>query len=147
MGGFFTGLKISLIRDVPFSGIFYPIYNFFKTYFSMILIGSGIDSANRTLNLTIVASMASFSANIVCCAVTHPLDLIRTRAYFQYHNKDSSQHYNGIADAALKIYEREGAIGYFRGLLPRIMRKGMGSIVAWSFYEYLIDKKDAIIFK
>ena len=29
-GGFFTGLKVSLIRDVPFSGIFYPIYNFFK---------------------------------------------------------------------------------------------------------------------
>jgi len=30
MGGFFTGLKISLIRDVPFSGIFYPIYSFFR---------------------------------------------------------------------------------------------------------------------
>ena len=88
MGGFFTGLKISLIRDVPFSGIFYPIYNFFKTYFSMILIGSGMDQANRTLNLTIVASLASFSANIMCCTLTHPLDLIRTRAYFQYHNKD-----------------------------------------------------------
>jgi hypothetical protein len=28
--GFFTGLKVSLIRDVPFSGIFYPIYNLFK---------------------------------------------------------------------------------------------------------------------
>ena len=37
--------------------------------------------------------------------------------------------------------------GYFRGLLPRILRKGMGSIIAWSFYEYLIDKKDAVIFK
>ena len=36
--------------------------------------------------------------------------------------------------------------GYFRGLLPRILRKGMGSIIAWSFYEYLIDKKDAMIF-
>jgi hypothetical protein len=28
--GFFTGLKISLIRDVPFSGLFYPIYSFFR---------------------------------------------------------------------------------------------------------------------
>jgi hypothetical protein len=37
-------------------------------------------------------------------------------------------------------------MGYFRGLLPRIARKGFGSIVAWSFYEYLIDKKDAMIF-
>ena len=29
--GLFTGLKVSLIRDVPFSGIFYPIYSLFKT--------------------------------------------------------------------------------------------------------------------
>lgn len=25
-GGFFTGLKVSLIRDIPFSSIFYPTY-------------------------------------------------------------------------------------------------------------------------
>ena len=33
LGGFFTGLKVSLIRDVPFSGIFYPIYEFSKKFF------------------------------------------------------------------------------------------------------------------
>jgi hypothetical protein len=49
-------------------------------------------------------------------------------------------------NAFVKIYETDGAAGYFRGLLPRIARKGMGSIIAWSFYEYLIDKKDALIF-
>ncbi len=49
-------------------------------------------------------------------------------------------------NAFIKIYETDGAIGYFRGLIPRIARKGMGSIIAWSFYEYLIDKKDALIF-
>lgn len=32
MSGFFTGLKISLIRDVPFSGLFYPVYSFFRQY-------------------------------------------------------------------------------------------------------------------
>lgn len=26
IGGYFTGLKVSLIRDVPFSGVYYPIY-------------------------------------------------------------------------------------------------------------------------
>ena len=37
MGGLFTGLRVSLIRDVPFSGIFYPIYSLFKTYFMMMM--------------------------------------------------------------------------------------------------------------
>lgn len=36
-GGLMTGLKVSLIRDVPFSGIFYPIYGLFKSYFSLML--------------------------------------------------------------------------------------------------------------
>ena len=116
----------------------------------MLLIGFDMerhDSKNRTLNLAFVTSAASFSANVLCCVITHPLDLIRTRAYFQYHNKDQAQHYNGIINAFIKIYETDGMLGYFRGLLPRILRKGMGSIIAWSFYEYLIDKKDAKIFK
>jgi glutathione peroxidase-family protein len=44
-----------------------------------------------------------------------------------------------------KIYNQEGVAGFFRGLLPRIMRKGMGSIICWTFYEFLIDRKDAFI--
>lgn len=83
-GGLFTGLKISLIRDVPFSGIFYPIYNFFKYEFMLV---SGFEQenpnqTNRALNLAMVTSAASFTANAACCVITHPLDLIRTRVYF-----------------------------------------------------------------
>jgi solute carrier family 25 protein 39/40 len=37
LGGFFTGLKVSLIRDVPFSGIFYPIYEGSKTFYNTLL--------------------------------------------------------------------------------------------------------------
>jgi len=37
-------------------------------------------------------------------------------------------------------------MGFFQGLSPRIMRKGLGSIIAWTFYEFLIDKKDAMMF-
>ena len=51
-----------------------------------------------------------------------------------------------MLNAFIKIYETDGMVGYFRGLLPRIARKGAGSIIAWTFYEYLIDKKDAMIF-
>ena len=83
MGGFFTGLKISLIRDVPFSGIFYPIYNFFKTYYTMLFgLNFAKNEQNRAAQLVWITSLASFSANVVSCTVTHPLDLIRTRVYF-----------------------------------------------------------------
>jgi hypothetical protein len=35
--GFFTGLGISLIRDVPFSGVFYPVYHSFRTFYRWVL--------------------------------------------------------------------------------------------------------------
>jgi hypothetical protein len=30
VGGYYTGLKVSLIRDVPFSGVYFPIYEVCK---------------------------------------------------------------------------------------------------------------------
>lgn len=38
--GFFTGLKISLIRDVPSSGIFYPVYRGCRKFCTTLLVNS-----------------------------------------------------------------------------------------------------------
>lgn len=84
-------------------------------------------------------AFASFSANFFACVVTHPLDLIRTRIYFQRYNKDPKQHYSGIFRALGQIYQNDGFLGFFRGLTPRIWRKGMASIITWVSYEYLLQ--------
>lgn len=96
-GGFFTGLKVSLIRDVPFSGIFYPIYSFFKKELLQLYeLKNGVGStqqlsgADRVQLLAVISSIASFSANIASCTITHPIDLIRTRIFFQHYNKDKN---------------------------------------------------------
>ena len=110
MGGFFTGLKVSLIRDVPFSGIFYPIYNMFKKELVYLYeakygeLNQNVSSGERLKALAIISSAASFSANIASCTLTHPIDLIRTRIFFQHYNKDASQHYTGLTQAVRMIY-------------------------------------------
>lgn len=45
--GFFTGMKVSIIRDVPFSGTFYPIYSFFKKELTYLF-----EIKNRNAELT-----------------------------------------------------------------------------------------------
>ena len=139
---------MSLIRDVPFSGIFYPIYSFFRKELNLLYdyeMQQTVSSAQRVKAIAVISSLSSMMANIVSCTITHPLDLIRTRAYFQYYNKDQNQHYQGILNGIEKIYETDGIPGFFQGLIPRIVRKGLGSIVAWTCYEFLIDKKSSII--
>jgi len=96
--GFFTGLGISLIRDVPFSGVFYPVYHSFRTFYSMLLM-NGDSKRSRAVDMALLTSLSSWSANIVSCVLTHPIDLIRTRVYFQYYNKEESQQYSGLYDA------------------------------------------------
>lgn len=144
-GGFFTGLKVSLIRDVPFSGTFYPIYSFFRAQLSSMLHLDTCSQSERAKRLMIVSTVSSFSANVVSCTITHPLDLIRTREICKFYNHDKSQHYSGILQGFRKILSTDGFVGLFSGLTPRILRKGLGSIIAWTFYEFLIDKKDAFI--
>ena len=150
MGAFFTGLKISLIRDVPFSGVFYPIYSYFMANLSQLYEyemsnGNHVSQADRVRAIAVISSVSSMAANIVSCTITHPLDLLRTRAYFKYYNTDTTQHYSGISQGIKKIYETEGVNGFFKGLLPRIARKGLGSIICWTLYEFLIDQKDMFI--
>lgn len=144
--GFFTGLKISLIRDVPFSGIFFPIYEICKRFYGMCLYLNPNDENKKKLLFytALVSSLSSVTANLMSCMITHPLDIIRTRVFFQFYNKDQTQHYQSISQAILKIYEHDGFIGYFRGLTPRIMRKGLGNILAWGIYEYLVDKRAGV---
>ena len=76
----FTGLGASLLRDVPFSGIYYPLYR-------------GTQSILMTFqdkpSLWIWVSSAMI-ANVISCTITQPLDIIRTRIMFQFHNTDES---------------------------------------------------------
>mmetsp|Transcript_2656 Transcript_2656/g.4452 ORF Transcript_2656/g.4452 Transcript_2656/m.4452 type:complete len:110 (-) Transcript_2656:407-736(-) len=109
MGGFWTGLKVSLIRDVPFSGVFYPIYNFIKRELTILYewekgSTAQMSQVERIKALAIISSVASFSANILSCTLTHPIDLIRTRIFFMHFNKDPTQQYTGVRQAISKIY-------------------------------------------
>ena len=82
--GFFTGLGISLIRDVPFSGIFFPIYELSKYTLYMLFHFDYHDklAQNRAYYIALIAGMSAVFANFASCVITHPLDIIRTRVFF-----------------------------------------------------------------
>ncbi len=84
---------------MPFSGLFYPIYEMSKkSYSDLLRYSDDIDQGrNRLYYATGISIMSSVTANFLSCVITHPLDIIRTRTFFQYYNKDQTQHYTGIA--------------------------------------------------
>lgn len=47
---------------------------------------SGVTQADRMRALAAIASVSAMMANIASCTLTHPIDLIRTRALFKHYN-------------------------------------------------------------
>lgn len=143
MRGFTVGLKVGCMRDVPFTGIYYPIYEEAKNLYASLLGMQKLsdDNHNKKFDLAVLTTIASWSANIVSCMITHPLDIIRTRILFQFHNTHKDQVYNNVTDAFLKIYKNDGLFGFFRGMTPRVIRKGTASAIAWNTYEFLVNHR------
>lgn len=56
------------------------------------------------------------AAAFACQLTIYPLEIIRTRLTLC-----SKCTYGGMADAAVKIYKQEGAMAFYRGLLPSLV--------------------------
>lgn len=65
--GFMTGLKVGIMRDVPFTGIYYPIYEEAKHIYAYLLELEGLshDKHNDKSTVAILTSAASFTATVV----------------------------------------------------------------------------------
>jgi len=127
--GFYSGLKTNLIKDVPASAVFYSMYEFFK----LELKNLGI------YNIQMQALISSISASVILIVLTNPLDVIRTRQQFQYFSDNLDHNYTGIFDGYKMIWKTEGFRGLFVGMTPRLIKKGIGSILVWTTYESLKD--------
>ena len=85
--GFYIGYIPTLIRDVVFSSIQLPLFEYIRTK-------KVISKDNEVINSAISGSLAAIVAGFVSC----PLDVIKTRLMTQDMSKQSMK-------SILKIYE------------------------------------------
>lgn len=99
--GLYRGSSATLLRDIPFSAIFFPTYGILKK----ALHRHGFFGA-------LVAGSISGGVSAGLCT---PMDVIKTRLQAQ----GGSTAYSGIVDCATQIYTKEGVGAFFKGWLPR----------------------------
>jgi solute carrier family 25, member 38 len=46
--------------------------------------------------------------------------------------------YQNLLHGTVKIWRDEGANGFFRGMVPRLLRKSMSSAISWTIYEEIV---------
>ncbi|OWF39897.1 solute carrier family 25 member 38-B-like [Mizuhopecten yessoensis] len=116
-----SGLSPTLMRDVPFSGL----YLMFYTHFKQIVNDNVADDSRRPA----LHFMCGLNAGILASLVTQPCDVIKTLMQL-----DPKKHAK-VLETARYVFEKYGAHGFMRGIVPRTLRRSLMAALAWTVYD------------
>lgn len=126
--GLYRGAGACLLRDIPFSAIYFPLYSHLKSD----LFGQKRPGDKLTFwQLMGAASMAGMPAAFL----TTPADVIKTR--LQVEARKGQTTYKGITDCFQQILLKEGPKAFFKGSLARVLRSSPQFGATLVSYEYL----------
>lgn len=121
--GMTCGLVPTLFRDAPFSGLYLMFYTESKKLVP-----------ENMLN-TVYASPIHFTcglmAGLLASVVTQPADVLKTKMQL-YPNK-----FNGLWSVVVYVHGKYGPQGFFKGVVPRMLRRTLMAAMAWTVYEQL----------
>ncbi|KAF2399476.1 mitochondrial carrier [Trichodelitschia bisporula] len=125
--GLYKGASACLLRDIPFSAIYFPAYNHLKRdYFG--------ESQTKKLGIFQLLTAGAI-AGMPAAYLTTPCDVIKTR--LQVEARKGEQSYTTLRDAAQKIWQQEGFKAFFKGGPARIMRSSPQFGFTLAGYEVL----------
>ncbi|KAI1138889.1 mitochondrial carrier [Hypoxylon sp. FL0543] len=127
LAGLYKGASACLLRDVPFSAIYFPTYNHLKRD----LFGESPTKKLGILQLLTAGAIAGMPA----AYLTTPCDVIKTRLQVEARKGDTS--YTGLRHAATTIMKEEGFRAFFKGGPARILRSSPQFGFTLAAYEVL----------
>jgi solute carrier family 25 aspartate/glutamate transporter 12/13 len=125
--GLYKGASACLLRDVPFSGIYFPTYNHLKRDF----FG---ESPNKKLGVVQLLTAGAI-AGMPAAYLTTPCDVIKTR--LQVEARKGETKYTSLRQCAKSVYQEEGFRAFFKGGPARILRSSPQFGFTLAGYEVL----------
>lgn len=126
--GLYRGATACLLRDIPFSAIYFPAYaHLKKDTFHEGRDGKKLGFGEMLASASIAGMPAAF--------LTTPADVIKTR--LQVEARKGQATYKGITDCATKLLAEEGPKAFFKGSLARVLRSSPQFGATLVAYEYL----------
>lgn len=122
--GLFRGYLSTVVREVPFSLVQFPLWELLKKWWSQHQ-GRHVDSWQ--------ASVCGAVAGGLSAAVTTPLDVAKTRIMLA--DRGSSVAKGNVGQAVKAVYAQHGLPGLYAGVVPRTIWITIGGAVFFGAYE------------
>ncbi|KAF9046138.1 mitochondrial carrier domain-containing protein [Panaeolus papilionaceus] len=127
--GFYRGFGITVMREIPFTSLQFPLYEYLKLQLSKKL--------NRKPLYAHEAAVCGSIAGGVAAAFTTPLDVLKTRVMLDM--RDSTKEKIPSLPARFRaIYLTEGPKALFAGVIPRTLWISAGGAVFLGMYEWAV---------
>lgn len=140
IGSAFTGLKLTLWRDVPFLGIYWSCYELLKERIGKELGADFLAAPALQSQWPIFGTsfLSGSFAGVVAAFFTNPFDVGKTR--LQIAIEEPEKRARGLMFRSLwKIYTNEGIQALYGGFMPRVMK--IAPLCAIMISSYEIGKK------
>eukprot|EP00099_Drosophila_melanogaster_P000389 NP_001027071.1 shawn, isoform D [Drosophila melanogaster] len=129
--GLWRGLPPTILRDVPFSGIYWTCYEYLKSSFGVV---------EPTFSFSFAAGAISGS---VAATITTPFDVVKTHEQIEFGEKfifsDNPPKQVATKSVAMRlasIYRMGGVPAIFSGLGPRLFKVAPACAIMISSFEY-----------
>ncbi|KAJ2041416.1 S-adenosylmethionine transporter [Coemansia sp. S16] len=124
--GFYRGYLTQVVREIPFTCIQFPIYEYLKQSHTLRQ-GRPI----KSWEAAVCGSLAGGTA----AALTTPLDVVKTRVMLSTKGMGAHLEYSGIVPTLTRIAREEGVRALFSGIVPRTIWISVGGFVFLGSYE------------
>ncbi|XP_026318600.1 solute carrier family 25 member 40-like isoform X2 [Hyposmocoma kahamanoa] len=133
LGGLFRGLGSTLLRDVPFSGMYWTMFETIKRSFN---------KTEAEKNSFLFNFFCGSVAGSIAAFITLPFDVVKTHQQIELGEKEiytdghARQKATSIQDTVKSIYNNHGVKGLFTGVVPRIFKVAPACAIMIATFEY-----------
>ncbi|KAG6810595.1 hypothetical protein H0H92_011179 [Tricholoma furcatifolium] len=127
--GFYRGFKSTVMREIPFTSLQFPMYELLKSRLSQKL--------DRHPLYAHEAAICGSIAGGTAAALTTPLDVLKTRVMLDLRNP-SKEKLPSLSSRMKDIYVNEGIRALYAGVVPRTLWISAGGAVFLGMYEWTV---------
>ncbi len=124
MRGFYRGYLSTVVREIPFSFIQFPLWELMKS--------AWVNHQGKPIEAW-QSSLCGAVAGALSAGVTTPLDVAKTRIMLAEHGSNTAK--GNIPQVLMEIWRTEGAKKLFSGIVPRVMWISLGGAIFLGAYE------------